>query len=252
MSDDHVVEEWMARHRRSRLVVVSPHLDDAVYSAFTILSRPIPREVVTVVTEGPPGVVTAWARVTGFPDSAVEHRERRAEDSAVLEGLGATAHHLGALTEDRRGIVERLSRFVAACEAELGTLAWLLPAGAGRQSTRVRRLLQRALRRPAPDGAHPEHVQVRDAAVANLSRHPAAVWGFYAELPYAWQEPVERLSRRVAGPRGTVPVLYAEQPAIDGKVSAAAGYRSQAAIALGGDRASQERFCSRPEFFLLG
>jgi LmbE family N-acetylglucosaminyl deacetylase len=245
------VQAWMARHGRSRLVVVSPHLDDAVYSAFTILSRPLPREVVTVVTEGRPGVVTAWSTVTGFPDSEVEHRERRAEDAAVLAALGVTAQHLGAVTEDSRDIVDRIARFIDGRVPELGAVAWLLPAGAGRHHSRTRRLLRRALRRPQQAGSHPEHVQVRDAAVSSLSRHSGAIWGFYAELPYAWQEPLERLPNRVAGPGGTVPLLYGVDPAIQGKCVAAAGYRSQAAIALGADRPAQELFCSRPEFFLL-
>ena len=252
MTAGHAVADWMVRHRRSRLVVLSPHLDDAVYSACSILSTTVHREVVTVVTEGRAGVSTAWSSLTGFPDSATEHRARRAEDEAVLRELGVAPRHLGACTDDRKGIFESIRIYMAGLEPEIDRIAWLLPAGAGRQHSRAARLFARVSRRPLEDGPHPEHVQVRDAATRTLARQPAALWGYYAELPYAWQQSLAGIERRLPWPDQARPGFFSADPDPAAKRVAAAGYLSQATVALGADTDAQTRFCSRQEVFLLG
>jgi LmbE family N-acetylglucosaminyl deacetylase len=87
------------------LVVLSPHLDDAVLSCGALLIHAVKRTPVTVATlftEGGPPPYTLSARrylhQVGARDAESLYRERRAEDRAVLESMGVTWAHAG-LTE---------------------------------------------------------------------------------------------------------------------------------------------------------
>jgi LmbE family N-acetylglucosaminyl deacetylase len=86
----------------SPVVVVSPHLDDAVLSCGALLAQLAPRCPVTVLsvfTEAAAPPAWSWparrlvhaARV----DAEVLFERRRAEDRAVLAGIGVAAVHLG-------------------------------------------------------------------------------------------------------------------------------------------------------------
>lgn len=85
------------------LVVLSPHLDDAVLSCGALLlcarERGTPVTVVTLFTEAgpPPHTLSArrFLRQTAAADAAQLYADRRAEDRAVLERLGVAWRHLG-------------------------------------------------------------------------------------------------------------------------------------------------------------
>ncbi|SAK90101.1 LmbE family protein [Caballeronia temeraria] len=79
----------------SRLLVISPHLDDAVFSCGAALAAS-PGAVVCTVFAGAPRDerVTEWDTQCGFADARDAMRTRRAEDAAALEVLGARAVHL--------------------------------------------------------------------------------------------------------------------------------------------------------------
>jgi LmbE family N-acetylglucosaminyl deacetylase len=80
------------------IVVVSPHLDDAVLSAWSVLSSPETVKVVTVYAGIPaPGFVTDLDRVHGAHESAAWLRRRRAEDISALALADCEAIHLDEL-----------------------------------------------------------------------------------------------------------------------------------------------------------
>ncbi len=81
----------------SRLAVVSPHLDDAVFSLGATIAAAVRRNeevrVITVLAGDPDSVEPAseWDRLSGFRSAGEASRARRAEDAAACTVLGATA-----------------------------------------------------------------------------------------------------------------------------------------------------------------
>jgi LmbE family N-acetylglucosaminyl deacetylase len=78
-------------------VVLSPHLDDAVWSCFSLLASEDDVLVATVFAGIPDGEPGWWDAQCGIADSAAHVRARRSEDSAVLRSLGRQAVHLDLL-----------------------------------------------------------------------------------------------------------------------------------------------------------
>jgi LmbE family N-acetylglucosaminyl deacetylase len=79
-------------------VVLSPHLDDAVLSAWHAVSSPVPSRVVTVCAGVPePGFVTDLDRAHRAEESAAWLRRRRADDRAALALAGREPVHLDLL-----------------------------------------------------------------------------------------------------------------------------------------------------------
>lgn len=147
------------------VVVFSPHLDDAVLSTWSTLTRPA--EVVVVnVCDGvpPPGTTTWFDRLCGAPDSAAHVRARHIEDRAALALAGREPLGLGLL--DGQYVDEPLTP-----EAVLDALV-------------THDLVASLVLAPAGIGRHPDHAAVRDAALA-LARDTAMPVELYAELPYA-------------------------------------------------------------------
>jgi LmbE family N-acetylglucosaminyl deacetylase len=82
------------------IVVVSPHLDDAVLSCWSLLVGPGPVRVLTVLAGEPPeGTLGEWDRLTGATDSPARVRERIEEDGAALRIAGCEGLYLGFLDE---------------------------------------------------------------------------------------------------------------------------------------------------------
>jgi LmbE family N-acetylglucosaminyl deacetylase len=90
------------RENGSPVAVVSPHLDDAVLSCGALLARLArccPVTVLSVFTAAAPAPRWSWparrlVRAAGV-DAECLFERRRAEDRAVLAGIGVTAVHLG-------------------------------------------------------------------------------------------------------------------------------------------------------------
>jgi LmbE family N-acetylglucosaminyl deacetylase len=80
------------------VLVVSPHLDDAVLSAGQFLAG-LPGAVVVTMLAGipDPPVTTPWDAASGFATSQEAVETRRAEDEAALALLKATPAHLDFL-----------------------------------------------------------------------------------------------------------------------------------------------------------
>jgi LmbE family N-acetylglucosaminyl deacetylase len=147
------------------VAVLSPHLDDAVLSTWSVLRGPGPVTVVNVCAGVPPsGPPARWDRLTGARDAAERMRERLAEDRAALARSGREAVYLDFLDNQyRAGPIEphALTAALAGAVADVHEL-WA----------------------PAGIGGHPDHVQVREAALAFREDGGPPV-RIYAELPYA-------------------------------------------------------------------
>lgn len=142
-----------------QVVVVSTHLDDAVFSCWRVIADVrLDVSVVTVFGAARPGVQSAWdAMLDPEVDSLVRAEERRAEDRAALARAGRTPTHLpfwdgqfGPTDPDR--IVEALAPVIATAELVYAPLAI----------------------------ANDEHVVIREA-VRRLCPRPV----FYVDYPYA-------------------------------------------------------------------
>jgi LmbE family N-acetylglucosaminyl deacetylase len=145
------------------VAILSPHLDDAVFSCWHVLSSSRDAVVVNVFSALPAaGIeVPTWDRMTGADDAAARVRARLEEDVAALALAGRRAEHLGFLDgQYRDGPPDGLA----------DALRERLPAGA-------------EVLAPASIGGHRDHVFVRDAAL-ELAGEGRQVT-FYADLPYS-------------------------------------------------------------------
>ena len=154
------------------MVVLSPHLDDAVLSCFAVLFRPDTAQstsqsttvtAVTVFAGVPdPGTTGTWDALQGVGRSDEHMRDRIADDLDVMAGLGVQAVHLPLLDQQYR--TRRLTSRSLARRLEQHTEGAHVYA-------------------PAGFGQHPDHVLVRDAALRAFAG--MASLRLYADLPYA-------------------------------------------------------------------
>ncbi|HEX3846189.1 MAG TPA: PIG-L family deacetylase [Steroidobacteraceae bacterium] len=204
-----------------RIVVISPHLDDAVLSVggtiATAARSGASVEVLTVFGYGPVSAVPAgpWDVKSGFQTEADACRTRRDEDREACRILGATPRWLdfGAEPYDRRGTpAEILSAVIAAV------------AGAD------------CVLFPGFPLAHPDHAELTRLLLgANL----AGCVGLYAEQPYLYWE------------RKTVsPAMRAD--AIGGQLEAPLAWTRRRINRVEGRLKSQAIRCYRSQLYQLG
>ncbi|KVH35374.1 GlcNAc-PI de-N-acetylase [Burkholderia cepacia] len=188
----------------TRWLVVSPHLDDAVFSCGRWLAQAPGAVVVTVFAGIPPRGTAAppWDRRAGFRTADEAVRTRRDEDGRALALLDARPVWLDFL-DDQYGMsapsVEIAARVAAAIDAHAG-FGVLAPAGL----------------------FHRDHLQVQQAALSLLRAGGASrVWRFYEDVPY----------RRIDGLMARRVVDWRERGWIAHPVSAPAGNRADDAAA---------------------
>ena len=146
-------------------VVLAPHPDDAVLSAWTVLTGPGVVSVLTVCSGVPPsGSLGSFDPLFAVTDSASLMEDRLREDHEALALAGVSGTGLGFLDHQYRS--DALD--VAAVERAVTVAV-----------TRASRLVA-----PAAIGDHPDHQAVRDAGV-ELSRRTGVPLRLYADLPYA-------------------------------------------------------------------
>jgi LmbE family N-acetylglucosaminyl deacetylase len=153
-------------------MVLSPHLDDAAFSA----SREVAAGalVVSVFCGDPgPGVHGAWDRICGFGSSSEAVAARCAEDDVALGLLGGAPGVRLALLDDQYLAAPRPADEVGAA------LRAVLDRGGTAGGPEL-------ILAPAGIGGHPDHLAVRDAAIA-LCRERGLTLRLYADLPYAVQ-----------------------------------------------------------------
>lgn len=199
------------------LVVLSPHLDDAVLSCGALMLAAATRVPVTVATffteaGARPYTLSArsYLRQVRASDAEELYRARRAEDRAVLERIGVGWHHLG-LTEglfrrrnERPSGTARLAR-LGLPELDHVYPTYRLHLSTGRISAhdadtlrRVRQIIDslatpqpRLLLAPTAIGGHADHLLVRTAAEA--SRKPVV---YYSDFPYNQRHTVDTVFAR--------------------------------------------------------
>ena len=243
---------WMAEAGVAEVLVVSPHLDDAVFSLAEFLTRGglPPRRVLTVFTEAGAATDPAHARAMGFADPAAEFAARCREDEAAMARLGTAFAHLG-LESGRldEAAAEDLSRRLPDRSGG-GRMLVLLPLGAGAVLSPLRRLARRAMRQPPGCGVHGDHVWVRDRLRDRLAG-TVHLAGYYAEIPYQWANSPPDLARLAGGLIAGRVQDFALLPDVDAKIAAAADYASQVASEFGARSSFRRRTASIAERLFL-
>jgi LmbE family N-acetylglucosaminyl deacetylase len=167
------------------IVVVSPHLDDAVLSCWSLIDSDEDVAVVTVFTGAPePGFVSAWDADTGV-DSATRMGQRIAENRAALAVAGREPVDLGLPEVLYGGGVvppDAIAGHVVAADAVYA------PAGVGLAYV------------------NEEHGVVRDAV---LALRPDA--RLYADQPYCQFRDDTELPAELADGRFATPVRLAHE-----------------------------------------
>lgn len=195
----------------SCLVVVSPHLDDAVLSCAGLLAARPGCVVVTVYT-GVPGaaaMLTDWDRRCGFDSAGQAMRARVDEDRRAI----------GLLKGQRVALDFLDSQYVACADAGMPALT---------------ERLMRTLAALRPDGVaiplgllHGDHIRVSDAGLMVREAWKGPAWFAYEDVPYRSLPGVlqERLARLHA--RGVVAAPAELTVDTRGKAAAVAAYASQ-------------------------
>ena len=88
-------QSGIAHDPSAPLLLLSPHLDDAVLNCWSVLTGPSDVEVINVFAGVPAaGQLTQWDRVCGAAESAAQMRDRALEDAEALGLAGRAAINL--------------------------------------------------------------------------------------------------------------------------------------------------------------
>jgi LmbE family N-acetylglucosaminyl deacetylase len=156
-----------------RVVVVSPHLDDAVLSCGEVIGRLDDCVVLTVFAGSPPSweIHRLWDHdLCGFADGIDVVAARIREDDAALSSLGLAGARMSLLDEQYRGTgmepsPEEVGQLVASRLEQLDAETVIGPLGLG----------------------HPDHrVTAAGCRHAALSRSDLQ-WLAYLDLPYGYE-----------------------------------------------------------------
>ena len=235
---DRRLSSAIAHHESGPVLVLSPHLDDAVLSCWSALTAASSVAVVNVFAGLPrAGFVTVWDRTCGARESRAQALERIVEDRAALELAGRAPVNLRFLEEQYR--------------------TWRPPPSFSRLDAAIARAVPAASVVLAPLGAqHADHRRIRCYGQALCAGGlPVRL---YADLPYvaplgwphwvtgtpprdrldvdAYWEPWLRAVPEIEGPRAAhVRALDADEAA--GKLEAMRRYGSQFPALDAGDLA---------------
>jgi LmbE family N-acetylglucosaminyl deacetylase len=232
MAEQHEIEEptWgiVNPAELARVVILSPHFDDAVMGAGHVISSHPGTHVVTVFASAPPSypeVPSDWDALGGFGPGDDVAAERRKEDVAAMAVLGGTSVWLEFadhqyLAESERATAEQVAAVLVRTLEELQPSAVFAPMGLG----------------------NPDHVVTHDAALLVRAEHLDWSWFCYEDQGYkhvpgllSWR--VARLLKH--GPWAT-PAMVPRTPEPERKRQAIWCYRSQIAP-LERDHALTER-----------
>jgi len=177
----------------SAVMVMSPHLDDAVLSCGALLAHLAARHLITVVTVFTAAAPPPWSlparrqlRALGRVDPGDFFARRRAEDREVLTGIGAAAVHLGfrdaLFRRGRRGPAYPTFRFDAARGRVASCDAGLAAEVSARAGEIARASQAHVVFAPLGVGRHVDHLITRRAA-RELGREIRIV--YYSDFPYS-------------------------------------------------------------------
>jgi LmbE family N-acetylglucosaminyl deacetylase len=195
------------RCRGARVLVLSPHLDDAAFSCGELIAE-LRRPVVATLFAGVPSgdvALTSWDTLCGFSSGVEAMLARRAEDDNALRMLGALPEQFDFL-DHQYGPSPSEQQLSASVTALIGVHrpdVVLLPLGL----------------------YHSDHVLLSDAALAAWS--PAA-WIGYEDVPYRRRPGILQQRLNLLRERGLRATPMAERgKARERKHAAVRAYRSQ-------------------------
>jgi LmbE family N-acetylglucosaminyl deacetylase len=211
----------------TRVVAVSPHLDDAVFSAggtLALLSAAGHEVVVVTVFTGsvpaPTGFALACQTDKGLAPDVDYMALRRDEDAAALARLGVRGEHLGLLEAPHRGYDSPAALFA-------GRLAGDDVDGAVTEALAPWIASADLVLAPQSVGDHVDH-RVVTAVVAALADPDRTAW--WRDTPYALRHPDAPGAPEVSGTE----VAVALDGVLDAKADAAAAYATQVGFQFGG------------------
>ncbi|OQW37333.1 MAG: hypothetical protein A4E19_14345 [Nitrospira sp. SG-bin1] len=151
---------------RRRILVVSPHCDDAVFACGSLLATYPGSTVVTVCGEGPGpgGSLTEWDRASGFRTGDDVMALRRQEDARALSLLGAYGLWLPFYDSQYHNPVScsDVVRALSAVVETVGSHSLFAPLGL----------------------FHSDHRLTSQACLALRDRYPGFTWHFYEDALY--------------------------------------------------------------------
>lgn len=239
----------------STLLVISPHLDDAVFSIGACIADGARRgaqvEVATLFAGTPHGLLSDVARDfhrrCALPCDGSAMTTRRNEDAAAVSVLGARYRHGDFLD----AVFRTRSDGSWLCQHERGMFDRSSPMEDGLFSRLVNYIDWLCLTRD-PDtiatcvgiGSHVDHRLTREAVLTVVRRRDLRLW-FWEDLPYAL-DPAERWPHEVA----TAKACESRVDSWQQKWDAVARYSSQLRMLWGA--ADWQRLLSNPNFRDLG
>jgi LmbE family N-acetylglucosaminyl deacetylase len=195
-------------------LMVSPHLDDAVFSCGQLIKSRQGTMIVTVLAGFPPGDHAGWScQTTGLPVAKDANAMRREEDECASRTLGARtawidlpAQEYGPAdspAERVRRIEEAMIEAVATTDAQ----TVFIPLGV----------------------SHPDHVIVSEAALLAVLGSNLECY-LYMDMPYGQARPgrVRRRLRQI-GRKGAIEPLVQFRGDLEAKAEAVRAYSSQVA-----------------------
>ncbi len=209
---------WVTEAELERVLLLSPHLDDAVLSCGLFLAVHPGATVATVFCGFPPTIIDPpnwWAQLSGFGPGDDVVAARRAEDVRALAALGAVPVHLDGFAErdlqpdEPVATADQVAAALAGVCRDVDPTVVLMPMGL----------------------ANPEHVCVHDAAlvVRDQLGPDGPAWIAYQDIAYhqipgqlAWR--VAKLFKAAVWP---TPVAMPLSTDLDAKRGAVAEYTSQ-------------------------
>ncbi len=198
-----------------KVVVVSPHFDDAALGASHLLASHPGSTVITVFGGRPPAYPeqpTEWDALGGFGPGDDVVGARRREEVAAMAVLGAEPVWLEFcdhqyLEREERPTAEQIAPVLEEAVTRAGATAVFLPMGLG----------------------HPDHVRTHEAGLLVADRRPELAWFCYEEHGYkhlpgllAW-----RVAQLLRSPRWPTPAIVPLTLDDDRKRRAIMAYRSQ-------------------------
>jgi LmbE family N-acetylglucosaminyl deacetylase len=218
------------------LLALSPHLDDAVFSAGATIaqaSRQGWRTIIATVFTGnvaqPTGFALACQLDKGLASDIDYMAIRRAEDTLACTRVGAEALHLPFLEAPHRGYESAQALFAGVRPDDKARLEVSESLDALVQTIRPDRVLA-----PLGLGGHVDHLIVRDAVAALAASADVSLW---EDWPY-----VERLESHN---RKDGRLVLTDSVARAAKLSACAAYETQLGFQFGGAEKLREMLASQ-------
>lgn len=146
-------------------VILSPHLDDAVFSCWHLINQP-DTEVITIFAGVPANnTTTLWDRLCGEPNSATMMRARRKENESALSASNISYRNLDYLDAQYLHAKRNIAEIADVLLSEVGPEShFYAPLANGRF------------------WRHPDHVAVRK--VGQMLLQAGRKVSFYADIPY--------------------------------------------------------------------